>query len=245
MELKQQVADLQGAVANVSVHRTVKAGESNQQIPMRKPGSGRAAVSKACVVDVIKNKPTEKSNINGTESEDNSTGGQMLDGGSGGGSRRGLPDLEVGSAGAAGLVGNKAGNVHGNLDLISSGSGHSENEWQLKQRKKRVPRKRPEAVTGCAKTSDLTIKAAPKKACLYVSRLMPETNCDDVVSYLGQHFPEVKCEKAQAKFPDLYSSFIITIYSDNIKAAMNPEIWPCGAYIGRFFQRKATQPVNK
>lgn len=67
----------------------------------------------------------------------------------------------------------------------------------------------------------------------------------EVKDYLRMKFPEVEVEKMESRFPKLYSSFKITIDETNIDEAMNPELWPEGAMVNRFFhQRKIRKLIS-
>lgn len=86
------------------------------------------------------------------------------------------------------------------------------------------------------------IKVVPKKSFLYVSRLYPSTKCEDVVKLLKNEFPEVLCETLTTKYPEHYAFFKVTLNLNNLSRAMNPDFWPNGCYVSRFF-RPRVQPI--
>lgn len=89
---------------------------------------------------------------------------------------------------------------------------------------------------------DPKIKVAPRKCFLYVSRLDKDTESKSLVDLLRRDFPEVKCDPLASKYPEHYSSFKVTLDLHNFEKAMNPELWPNGAYVTRFFHpRKKNQ----
>lgn len=69
--------------------------------------------------------------------------------------------------------------------------------------------------------SNSLLKAANRTIRVYLSRLDPDTTAEDVENYLKVRFSEVKCEPGRSKFPQSYSSFMITINEDNYKNIMN------------------------
>ncbi|CAH0553616.1 unnamed protein product [Brassicogethes aeneus] len=61
-------------------------------------------------------------------------------------------------------------------------------------------------------SSSCALKVVPKKSFVYVSRLEPNTQCEDIITYLNSKFPEITCESVESKFPQHYASFKITVY---------------------------------
>lgn len=112
-------------------------------------------------------------------------------------------------------------------------------EWQNVARKRR---KRPVMVG--SSTQELPIRGVPKCVELHAYRINPSTSADDLYRLLKPHFPEVLCDALTSRRPELYSSFKITIYDSNFRAAMNPDIWPLGACVGRFFHPRRKKPMG-
>lgn len=96
---------------------------------------------------------------------------------------------------------------------------------------KRKPRRT--LTVGTNKNSD--IKATPKNVSLHVYRLAPDTTVEDLTNVLKINFPEAICEKLNSRFPDIYSSFKVTINDYNFKKATDSSLWPNGACISHFF----------
>lgn len=90
------------------------------------------------------------------------------------------------------------------------------------------------------KDNPMALKAADRKAFLHVYKLHPETEITTLISYLSPIFPEVKIERMNARYPQYYSSFKVEIDFANVDKAMNPDLWPVGTCINRFFHRKKT-----
>lgn len=69
------------------------------------------------------------------------------------------------------------------------------------------------------------------------------TTCEEITKNLENHnIPETLCEKMNAKHPDLYSSFKVSIPTIQLKDALNPEIWPSGVKMNRFLARRQQKP---
>lgn len=107
----------------------------------------------------------------------------------------------------------------------------------------RKPKKQPTGITGTR--SEVTIKAAPRKAFLYVSRLSPTTKQEELTSMVTKYFPEADLEQLDSKYPQYYSSFKVMINLANVEQAMNPEIWPEGCYVTRFFHPRRKNQVSR
>ncbi|KAK5645126.1 hypothetical protein RI129_006426 [Pyrocoelia pectoralis] len=128
---------------------------------------------------------------------------------------------------------------------------NSENEvkdslWTTVVSKKSNRRPRQNHIIVGDKVNNVSsIKAIKKKAHLFVSRLEPDTKPEAVTNLLKQEFPEVECEPITTKYPNLYASFKITINFDNFSKAMEPNKWPEGTLVTRFFHRKKTQEQTK
>lgn len=124
---------------------------------------------------------------------------------------------------------------------LPSAAAECDDNWTEVERKKRRHRgnKSNFVVGSIAETCG--IQVAPRKAFLFVSRLKADTSCSDVVAYLKPRFPEVVCEQLPSRFPEHCASFKVIIDFSNLELAMHPEVWPMGAYVGRFFQRRAHQ----
>lgn len=82
------------------------------------------------------------------------------------------------------------------------------------------------------------LKTVPKKTFLFISRLDPTTTVDMMNKFVKLSFPEAHCELLNSKFPNLYSSFKVTINLNNLDRALDATEWPQGALVTRFFQKK-------
>ena len=94
-------------------------------------------------------------------------------------------------------------------------------------------------------TEATQIKSVPKSVFLHVYRLDKQTTVDDLSNLLKPSFPEVKSEKLNLRYPEIYSSFKVTIYETNFKKAMEPSMWPEGACISKFFLSRKLKNQTK
>lgn len=108
--------------------------------------------------------------------------------------------------------------------------------WQTVTNR-RGTRRRRGGIVGCA-SDENDVKAAPKVTFLYVSRIDPTTTTDQMHNFLTKDFPEAKCELVTSKFPDRYASFKVIINSENAGKALDPNRWPSGVYVNKFFRKR-------
>lgn len=114
-------------------------------------------------------------------------------------------------------------------------SKETSKEWSTA--KTRKSHRKTSGIVG--KSKQVTeIKTAPRKSFLHISRLSPETTVAQITKVVKQTFPEAVCEQLQSKYPEHYTSFKVTIDLENFEKALNPELWPSGTYVSRFFQKR-------
>ena len=126
------------------------------------------------------------------------------------------------------------------MPSCSKGNPHDNigSQWTQVTHSKSAASRRKRMIVGNNKES--TIKGVRKLAYLHVCRVDLGTSAMDLQDSLKFDFPEVQCESIQPKYPNLYLSFKVTIFEENFKKAMNPNVWPDGACISRFFQKRST-----
>lgn len=123
-------------------------------------------------------------------------------------------------------------------------SNSTVSKWTTIKNREQKENNRSQGIVGKGNNKEGPLKAADKKITLYISRLQPNTTLEDITSFLKNDFPEVICENGQSKYPAHYSSFKITISDSNYNSIMNPDIWPKGIYINRFFRKRYNKPSN-
>lgn len=112
-------------------------------------------------------------------------------------------------------------------------------KWAQPETRMAVTRKRRkrDGVVGTGQ-SRVDVKTVPKKSLIYVSRFAPETTAESVRGIVSGLCPEVECERVQSKYPQYYSSFKIAVNDSNKELIMDPEVWPSGIYINKFFRSR-------
>lgn len=124
-----------------------------------------------------------------------------------------------------------------------SGGGAS---WRLVENRRRGRQGRlANAVIGELSTGLGNLRVVPRKSYLHVTRLHPDTTTADVVEFLDGKIMDISCEQIKSKFPEHYSSFKVTINSDDRERAMDPKLWPKGAFVTRFFLRARKRETVK
>lgn len=90
-----------------------------------------------------------------------------------------------------------------------------------------------------------TVCAAVEYSPIHVYKLRVGTTAQDLVDYLVPSFPEVKVEMLNSAHPDWYSSCKITVLKQNEAKAMDPELWPAGVRLSRFFVFRRREEQEK
>ncbi|KAK9730436.1 hypothetical protein QE152_g15238 [Popillia japonica] len=93
--------------------------------------------------------------------------------------------------------------------------------------------------------SGMTLKGVTTYRYFHICGLDPETMNEEVIKHLKEHnFRDIKCEKLLSKRPEEYSSFKVAVPVEESISFENPEIWPYGVRINKYFfhqfRRKAT-----
>ncbi|KAG5879084.1 hypothetical protein JTB14_006352 [Gonioctena quinquepunctata] len=133
------------------------------------------------------------------------------------------------------------------MGAMVNGEYSTEDKWNLvenRNKHKQHHRRRNKpfigTITGCP------LKAVVQKTYLHVYKF--DMKPKDVSYFLRKPFPEVEVEQLESKHPQFYSSFKVAINGYNNERAMNPALWPEGAFVNWFLYRKTvseTQHVNK
>ena len=77
---------------------------------------------------------------------------------------------------------------------------------------------------------------------VFISRLDPTESIDELSLYIyiyikSVHSVDAKCKKLKTKH-DNYASFKIDVVCNNASKFFNPENWPAGVYLRKFFNPK-------
>ncbi|KAJ3661238.1 hypothetical protein Zmor_005644 [Zophobas morio] len=137
---------------------------------------------------------------------------------------------------------NSNNNQHSqNKDEAKETKSKPEQNW-TKVEKKKPPRNSktpPKYIIGTRDNTDVNhIKAIPKKAFLYVTRIAKDISSDTLENYLKGSFPEAVCEILENKFDSPFSRFKVIIDYINLEKSQDPKLWPAGVQISRFFHAR-------
>ncbi|KAJ3646982.1 hypothetical protein Zmor_024537 [Zophobas morio] len=94
------------------------------------------------------------------------------------------------------------------------------------------------------RSDSVTIRASPAKTYLYIRRLAKSTTAADLKGYLVEDFPEVVCEPLE-NYEASHSRFKVTVNFDNLEKIYNPDYWPNGVLISRFFHPRSPKIQQK
>ncbi|KAK5639551.1 hypothetical protein RI129_012043 [Pyrocoelia pectoralis] len=122
-------------------------------------------------------------------------------------------------------------------DVIELPLNGSNEQLKPSSTSKKFYRSKPVIGTG-AKNAISTLKAAPKKTYLHISRLDPDTKESDILEYLASTTKEITCEKMNSMAPQIYSSFKIGVDQKFVEKLLTPESWPNGVTVKLFFHKK-------
>lgn len=131
-------------------------------------------------------------------------------------------------------------NLNGCKNAVQDDVTHTNNQpWTSVVRKaKRWRNNMRDPVVGELQTDKAKLRAVPRRAFIHVTRLHPQTTCEDVVESLKKDLSGVVCERLQSRFPGSYASFKVTINQSDFDKAMDPLLWPEGSLVRQFFQKR-------
>lgn len=120
------------------------------------------------------------------------------------------------------------------INLPNNASTSKQDEWTTVVRKN--TRRRQIIVGSNQESTEVT--GVPEVVSLHVYRLNPKTTAENLTTLMKSHLSEFKCEQLNSKFPNVYSSFKVTIFGNSFKKAMDASIWPFGACVSRFLSKR-------
>lgn len=123
--------------------------------------------------------------------------------------------------------------THTKLDHYINLPGKPDASSQAGKTRTRRPR---QTIIGNRSLDDkIGLRAAESYSYWHVYRLHPDTKKEDVEAYLQAEFRGVQVEKMDSSNPTQYSSFKIMVKESDGKRILDPDLWPSGARINRFF----------
>lgn len=131
-------------------------------------------------------------------------------------------------------------------DLIDVNVNKNESEWNSMSYGRKRHNKLTVVGTGTLSTgsNSCKLKAVPILTYFHVYQLDPGTTDTDMLSYLKSLFPEVTCDKLESRYSDRYASFKVGVQAQNTDSLTQPNIWPEGTKIRKFFhlRRRPLKP---
>lgn len=108
---------------------------------------------------------------------------------------------------------------------------------------------RPPVIGASNRQSKVKAVATKRSVDIFVSRLPPDTNEDDIRELVREIVPniqdeEVQCTRLQSKYEQLYCSYFIAVRVDPvdmkqfIELFLNADSWPSGLLVRRYFHPK-------
>jgi hypothetical protein len=96
-----------------------------------------------------------------------------------------------------------------------------------------------DVVVGTSPPTEGSLAAAPRMLWLHISRLNKVVTADDVLNYVKTKLPNEKitCEKLTTQFEN--TSFKIGADFKLLKTLNQPDFWPSGVIVRRFFHARA------
>lgn len=90
------------------------------------------------------------------------------------------------------------------------------------------------------------MRAVKQYSHVHVSNLDPNVTEEDILSHLEKNnFTGVKCTKMNSNRPTEYSSFKLSVYSEDFDKIKQPTLWPEGSRINNFLFRLVKPPGTK
>ena len=100
-----------------------------------------------------------------------------------------------------------------------------------------VKRRRQEGIIGCAKTDEIKVKTS-RMVHIFASRFEPGQSTEGLKSYLVSKLGfEVTCTKIDT-IKKKFTSFHVQAECQDPQLLLDPDIWPEGAYVRRYYVRR-------
>lgn len=123
-----------------------------------------------------------------------------------------------------------------NDDINNTNLNQNKEEKKPLYQSKYKTRPTRKLVIGNSKNTSVNlIKAIQTTKAFHVSKLDPKTTETQLEDFLKQLVVEPRVEAIKSKYPEIYSSFKITIKEADVPSILNPSNWPDGVIVNRFF----------
>ncbi|KAK9695514.1 hypothetical protein QE152_g32510 [Popillia japonica] len=119
---------------------------------------------------------------------------------------------------------------------IDKSEANSSNDDQFKVVERKKKRTNLTTISGTA--TNIELKGSIRYAHLHLSGLDPNTTVNNIENYLkNKGVVNPRCLKIDAKRPEEYASFKVSVPVESLETAKKPELWPSGARISPFLER--------
>ena len=100
-------------------------------------------------------------------------------------------------------------------------------------------KKKHKAVIGTSRNSTILQAAKNRQSSVFLSRLSPETTCDHIKNFAKTSLNiDVTCEKLETRY-NTYSSFRVDGICSDPNVMYNPDKWPCGVLVRKFYVKRS------
>ncbi len=124
-------------------------------------------------------------------------------------------------------------------------SSDRSSEFEIPGYHKRKMKRRTKAIVGTGQSSDVRGAPEPNRD-IFVFRIDPEINTDNIKTYMNKKGTEVREITLMSKDGSKFHSFKVSIKLSDLNTVMNSEYWPAGVNVRRFWQprKSVTQSWN-
>ena len=103
-------------------------------------------------------------------------------------------------------------------------------------------KKRPPPVIGRGKAEQIAVVSKPKVHSVFISRIDPKVQKGVIEEHVKNSFcklaSEWKVESVPARFDSYVSFKVVFIGANDFTELLNPDLWPEGALVKRFFYKR-------
>ena len=154
------------------------------------------------------------------------------------------PDYSNSGSVSTAVEANSSNVNHTKPKPTETGQITADDGWSVHRSRRRRPKNPHE---GKLKGSNLQpVAKLSRPAEVFLSRLRPETSCEEVHHFAQSQFStatSITCTQLKSKF-DSYSSFHLTIQGISFSDSINPNNWPEGVLVKRFYYKSGTDNVS-
>lgn len=130
-------------------------------------------------------------------------------------------------------------NINENNTVLNEEKKENEGIWKFPKHKYK---RRNNVIYGKGNDNN-TFKGVVRYVDFHVFRCPLDLSTTDIVTYLkSKNIPDIKCETMKSRYPELYTSFKVSVPANLVETFKNPNIWPeyvgIDRYQNRFLQQR-------